>query len=355
MQMLGFESCDADGGERALEVMREQDVDLVLIDVMMPEMDGHRLLDAMKKESALRDLPVIMVTEVDDTNSIVYCLERGADDYLTKPFSSILLKARINGCLDRKKSADIQRQLNDKIAKNYFALQVAEEARDNLVHMVVHDLRNPLTVILGMADMILDLTNHSNIDPDTLKDYAVTIENSIEETFSLTRGMLDVSRLENDEMPVNLTKVDLVPLAEEMSSKYSFQIGESGGNFILNADFNKLIVKADPELISRVIQNLLTNAIKHTHKNSDVELSLSTDKEWATIEVKDYGRGIPKEYLTKIFDKYFRVTNKEVAGKYSVGLGLAFCKLAVEAQQGTIWADSEEGRGASFFIKLKRT
>jgi len=320
----------------------------------MPVMDGHEVLIEMKQDKVLRDLPVIMITADDNINSIVHCLERGADDYLTKPFNSILLKARINGCLEKKRARDLQIELYDKIAENYDALQEAEEARDNLVHMVVHDLNNPLSVIRGMSEMILDLSHSDDIDKDVLKDFAVTIENSVEETFSLTRGMLDVSRLESGEMPVTLSEVNLVPVLTEICAKYDYQIEQSGGKILLNDIPEKLSVQADSELISRVIQNLLSNAIKHTRTDSDIELSFVSDDEWATIEVADNGKGIPQDYLTKIFDKYFRVRNREIAGKYSVGLGLAFCKIAVEAQQGQIWAESEEGRGASFFIKLRK-
>jgi len=352
--MQGFNSCFAENGEIALKVMRERDIDVVLLDIMMPVMDGHEVLIEMKQDKVLRDLPVIMITADDNINSIVHCLERGADDYLTKPFNSILLKARINGCLEKKRARDLQIELYDKIAENYDALQEAEEARDNLVHMVVHDLNNPLSVIRGMSEMILDLSHSDDIDKDVLKDFAVTIENSVEETFSLTRGMLDVSRLESGEMPVTLSEVNLVPVLTEICAKYDYQIEQSGGKILLNDIPEKLSVQADSELISRVIQNLLSNAIKHTRTDSDIELSFVSDDEWATIEVADNGKGIPQDYLTKIFDKYFRVRNREIAGKYSVGLGLAFCKIAVEAQQGQIWAESEEGRGASFFIKLRK-
>jgi CheY-like chemotaxis protein len=147
VRQLGHQDTTASNGREALELLTSQKFDLILLDVMMPEMDGYTVLETMKSDAEFRDIPVVMISGVDEIESVVRCIERGAEDYLPKPFNATLLRARISACLEKKR-------LWDELGENYRRLQELERLRDSLTDMIVHDLRTPLaSFITGLQTM----------------------------------------------------------------------------------------------------------------------------------------------------------------------------------------------------------
>ena len=138
---LGHVATPAANGREALGLLRSGPFDMILLDVMMPEMDGFAVLEQVKQDQNLREVPVVMISGVDELENAIRCIEAGADDYLTKPFEPALLRARIRAGLEKK-------QLWDELANRYRQLQTLENMRDSLTHMIVHDLRTPLTSLL---------------------------------------------------------------------------------------------------------------------------------------------------------------------------------------------------------------
>ena len=149
VKRLGHQVDGAGNGREALDKLRDSAFDLVLLDVLMPEMDGHAVLEEMKGDPHLRDIPVIVISGVDEIESVVRCIEQGAEDYLHTPANPTLLKARINACLEKKRLRDQEKSLHHQLQENYNRLQELEALRDSLTHMVVHDLRTPLTSLLS--------------------------------------------------------------------------------------------------------------------------------------------------------------------------------------------------------------
>ena len=342
----------AEDGVEAIAKLK-LDIDLVLLDVMMPRMDGFEVLKHMKADSSLRHIPVIMISALDEMKSVVRCIEKGADEYLTKPFNSKLLKARIGACLEKKHLRDREQQLHAELLESYEALQKAEQARDALFHMIVHDLKNPLTGMLGFAELLLIKANQDNLDKETLTEGLQPIFSSAEEMSSLINSILDISRLEADEMPVSLTAVNGLQLIKDLCEQFDPQAEGMGVNLSFEPESDAIMTQADKQLLSRILQNLLTNAFKHTATGTNVTLSAKRHGSNVVFCVADNGPGIPEEYRDKIFGKFFQIETDTKGKKYGVGLGLAFCKMAVEAQDGSIWVESEHGKGSTFKVSLE--
>ena len=148
IRQQGHRAEQAANGRQALEMLRTAPYDLVLLDVMMPEMDGHAVLAELKADPHLREIPVIVISGVEDLESVARCIEGGAEDYLYKPVNPTLLRARVNACLRQKRWRDEELRLQNQLRENYERLQELEKLRDSLTNMVVHDLRTPLTSLL---------------------------------------------------------------------------------------------------------------------------------------------------------------------------------------------------------------
>ncbi len=185
IRQLGHNATLALDGKDALKQLHAQKFDLVLLDVVMPEMDGYTVLEKIKQDPQLREIPVIMISGVDELESVVRCIEAGAEDYLTKPFQPTLLRARVRACLEKK-------QLWDELGNRFEQLKNLEMMRDNLTHMIVHDLRTPLTsVLLGMKT----LDTIGELDPLQKECLMLSIRGG-HTLLEMINDLLDISKIE---------------------------------------------------------------------------------------------------------------------------------------------------------------
>ncbi len=229
-------------------------------------------------------------------------------------------------------------------------LRKLEELRDNLVHMVVHDMRTPLTAIYGFLRTLETLEGESLSDQG--REFVQTALASTEDLVEMVSSLLDVSKMEAGEMKLNLTQCELLTIAREALAKVEPLRGDR--QLMLSGADGLVTVMADAELIARVLQNLLGNALKFTPDGGRVTVSIESSADAARVLVQDTGSGIPPEYRERIFEKFGQVENPANEQRYSTGIGLAFCKLAVEAHGGQVGVDSEEGRGSTFWFTLPR-
>jgi CheY-like chemotaxis protein len=145
----GYEVFAVAGGLEALAVMRSRSFDLVLLDIMMPDMDGFEVLRQLKNDPSQSDIPVVMISALSAVDNIARCIALGADDYLSKPFDPTLLKARVGACLEKKQARDREKLLFQQLQQSFHRLHALEKQRDDLTNMIVHDLRTPLTSLIG--------------------------------------------------------------------------------------------------------------------------------------------------------------------------------------------------------------
>ena len=346
LKSQGCSVVTADSGNAALIAARTHAFDLVLLDIMMPEMDGYQVLKELKSDEALRHIPVVMISAVHEMDSVVRCIELGADDYLFKPFNPSLLKARVGACLDKKRARDREMQLFEQLQQNFGRLQELEKLRDDLTHMIVHDLRTPLTsVIAGM--MTLEVVGELNDDQREVMNMAVDGGQTL---LSMINDLLDVEKLESGS--VQLDYVDLS--ADELVAAAVRQVASLAESkqitLVQETAAGLPPFRGDSDLLRRTLINLLGNAVKFTPAGGTVtvEAHLRADRQSIGFAVRDTGEGIPAESFTRIFEKFGQVAARKAGRATSTGLGLAFCKLAVEAHGGRIGVESCPGDGSKF-------
>lgn len=343
----------AEDGLAAMKQMEKQPPDIVLLDILMPEMNGHEVLKRMKNNDVLRHIPVIVISAIDEIDNVVMCIEEGADDYITKPFDPILLRTRIIACLEKKRLHDQEKKLYMELAEKHETLQKAERARDAMAHMIVHDLNNLLTVIMGnLQIMQLDMADNT-LDGKKLEGYMKTLNRTASEMSSFISSILGVSKLESGDMPVSLTAVNALQVLENLYEQYTPMASEKNVRLSIKSGFADIMARADKSLLPRILQNLLNNALKHTPEETDITMSVERDGKNIVFCIEDCGPGIPEEYRERIFDKFFQIENDENGEAMGVGLGLTFCKMSVEAQGGKIWIESREVKGSCFKVVLE--
>lgn len=237
---------------------------------------------------------------------------------------------------------------NREIEENYRKLRELESLRDSLTHMIVHDMRTPLTSIYGYLEMLKEYD--SGCLSEEGKEYLSIVMSETQNLMEMISSLLDVSKMEHGEMPLDLSVFNIAEVAREVADKLE-PLRESRA-LIFEFSEEPLLVRADRHLIARVIQNLLSNALKFTPVDGRILVAGEKSDGYIRVSVTDNGPGIPKEYHEKIFEKFGQVEARANRQKYSTGLGLTFCKLAVEAHGGQIGVDSEPGKGSTFWFTL---
>jgi two-component system sensor histidine kinase/response regulator len=327
-------------GRPAIEAARTAIPDLILLDVAMPNMNGYEVCEALKKHPELHGVPVLFISSLAETIDKVKAFETGAVDYITKPFHFEEVRARVETHLTL-------RRLQKDLEKKYDELRALEQLRDNLTHMIVHDLRSPLTSISGYLQLVRVMPN---VTMDQLRNYVSRAETGVASLMEMISSLLDVNRLEAGQMPLRQEICDLRTVSDE--ARKSLEGLLVGRNFKQEVPEAPVEAVCDKEIIRRVMVNLIGNALKFTPATGSVVVAVASENGKARVEVRDTGDGIPAEYLNRIFDKFGQVEARNEQKVYSTGLGLTFCKLAVEAHAGSIGVISEVGKGSTFWFEL---
>jgi signal transduction histidine kinase len=350
LEGLGYCVATAATGRQALDMLAEHPYDLVLLDIMMPEIDGFEVLATIKSDERLRHIPVIMISALSESESVARCIEMGAEDYLTKPFNPILLKARVGACLGKKLARDREMELLRGAQESYRELLKLEALRDDLTHMIIHDLRTPLTsVIAGLQT--LDVVGELNSDQHEMLGIAVSGGESL---VGIINDLLDIEKLESGSMPLVCSMQSPATLVAD-AVRYVASLAEAGQLMLLwDAQEDLPSVWLDQHKVRRVLVNLLGNAIKFTPAGGSVTATARVGEDEASMvfSVRDTGEGIPAEAFGKIFEKFGQVASRQGGQTNSTGLGLTFCKLAIEAHGGQIGVESTPGEGSNFWFSL---
>ncbi|MGE0085166.1 MAG: response regulator [Desulfococcaceae bacterium] len=342
----GYPSAFALSGRQALEICRHDCFDLILLDIMMPGMDGFEVCECLKKQDETKDIPVIFLTAKTDTDSVVKGFDLGAYDYVTKPFIGRELLARVRTQLYIK-------SLNDELKKRYEKIQQLEVMRETLTNMIIHDLKNPLSGISGYAHL-LQMNPAVAADPKAFV-HAGSILNSTQTMLDMIMAILDVSKIESGQMDLNIEDTDIRNALRQAVEGLTPLLKESCVRLKINLSGNIPDLRADSEILRRILVNLMGNAIHFSPADSHITFSALPEGAEVRISVSDEGPGIPEEFREKIFEKFKQIDSGSGKKKYSTGLGLTFCKMAVEAMGGQIGVDSEPGNGSTFWFRLPAT
>jgi signal transduction histidine kinase len=339
---LGYEVRPATSGHQALQAAEHDPPDLVLLDVNMPEMSGYEVCARLKHIEKLKDIPVIFLTALSDLPDKIMAFEVGGVDYITKPFHLEEVQVRVRTHL-------ALRSANVELLRSYSKLQELEQLREDLVHMVVHDMRSPLMVLASNLGFLKD--ECEKLSPQAATDLQDAIEGA-GAVAKLANDLLDVSRLEEGKLPLQLAEHDLTELARQTQS--SLRAFEPGRQIELDGA-SSAVVSCDAAIVHRVLENLVSNAIKHAPAGSVIRISVAPRGAGARVAVADEGAGVPPEARQRIFEKFGMIAARKQNRYHSAGVGLAFCKLAVEAHGGTIGVEPREPKGSIFWFELPRS
>lgn len=350
LQRAGHDVETCDDGRSGLDRALSSPPDLVILDVMMPRLDGLEVCRALRLHDATRDLPVIFLSARSDLGDRVAGLDEGAVDYLAKPFAPDELLARVRAALRTK-------QLQDKLWQVNADLRAADQNRRELVSMLAHDIRGLLGAVSGAVEMArADLEDLPRRDAHRFLGIA---ERNTTELVDLATNLLDSYRLDEGRLRPRRERVDLAAVVEDVVDRLAGQAQHHEVRLDVIGDPVEAAF-GDRDLLSRVLLNLVTNALKFSPAGGRVTIELESKLpvpgglDGTVVAVRDDGPGIAVEDRARLFERF--TTLALPGGKRTVGsgLGLAFCRKVIDLMGGKIWIASEPGRGSTFAFVLPR-
>ncbi len=364
----GYSAVLADSGENGLARFQERRPDLILLDVVMPRMDGFETCRRLRALPDGADVPILFLTALGDLGTHKAALESGADDFLTKPINRTELLMRVRSLLRI-------RHLSDELRKNYEVIRTQRDAllavqrqRLELGTLIVHDLKNPLSSILSNVEY---LTMSDQI-PERERESLADVLRASRSMFRMVMNLLDISRSEDGALVPRCAEFDVTALLNEVSSETVRRLEEKGQTLNLVVEPEVGAIHADRDLVRRVIENLLDNSHKYSPRNGTISIEVTVGTfplahngqsdggagetaPMIDLRVRDEGTGIPEAYRTRIFEKYVRIEDWTFnEPRNSQGLGLVFCRTAIEAHGGRIWVEANDPKGSCFCIRLPR-
>ena len=350
---LGYRVETAVDGPSAVDACFAKKPDLCILDVSMPagslgvddRSTGFEVCRRIKRDPRTARIPVIFVTALNDTTDRVKAIEAGGDDFLTKPHNRQILGARLRSLLRLKFATDA-------LEESYRKLRELEKVRDDLMKMIVHDLKSPLTSVLAALEMVLD--GDFGAVSDTQRRALGDAEAKAEDLLALIEDLLEVARIEETSIQLDVQPIAPAALLTEVLHEWEMRLAQEEASATMDVTDDAPVFHADKGLVKRVLSNLIQNALTHSPRNVKIWLRARNDgaTDGVLFTVADNGPGIPKEYHEIIFRKFEQAKTPSAPRVRSSGLGLAFCKLAVEAHGGRIWVQSEEGKGSQFHFTL---
>jgi signal transduction histidine kinase len=316
---------------------------MVLLDVNMPEMNGYEVCEQLKLDACLAEVPVIFISALGEIMDKVRGFAAGGVDYITKPFQIDDVRARVAAHLELCRQ---RRELRD----SYEKLRKLERMREDLVSMIVHDLRSPLAAICTYLELLREEAK-GKLGSASCDD----IEHGLHAAHNMMRlinGVLDVSKMEAEMMKLDRAERDLVELVGQSLEALDSLVG--GRTLAFDHPPTPVKVPVDEEVVTRIVQNLLANALRFTPAGGEIRVGIAECGRDVRVSVADTGPGIAPEFRERVFDKFAQAEAYRARKRMTTGLGLTFCKLAVEAHNGSIGVDSEPGKGSTFWFTLPR-
>jgi two-component system sensor histidine kinase/response regulator len=338
----GYQVVPATNGEQALRYARDPAPDLILLDVMMPDMDGFEVCRRLKSSPETSGIPIIFLTAVVDSEQVVKGLEMGAVDYVAKPFNRAELLARVRTHLELKFSRETLQRTTCK-------LRELNNEKSEFLGIVAHDLKSPISNFIGLADLML-----GNPEPDQKerRDICEAILRESRRLLQLVENLLNIDALERGEIKLNLEAFDLAESAQNVGLSLNARAAAKSQTITLEKAASCGRTYADPLVTFQVLDNLVSNALKFSPAGTSVRLKISENDGAVVCEVQDEGPGLSAADHKLLFGKFARLSARPTGNESSTGLGLSIVKKLVEAMNGSVWCTSTKGHGANFMIKL---
>ncbi len=343
-----YEVIISTSGEDAIEILKYEHPDLILLDIMMPGLNGFELCNRLKYEERTTDIPIIFLTALTQPEDLVKGFEYGAVDYITKPFSKDVLITRVRNQIELVKKNQIILQQNIHLAK-------LNNEKNALMEITAHDLKNPLQAVIGSAELLVKRLEKVAVDNNI--DLIDNIILSSQKAINIIQDLLEVQALEDGKISINNSTFDARDALIEIVDSYLFAANKKG--IILNYDEDEkdCTLLTDRKKLCRVIDNLLSNALKFSISGSEVIvkiklIDLDIEQQVVQISVQDHGPGFSEEDMTKIFSKFSKLSARPTGEENSTGLGLSIVKKMTELLGGIVELETMPGKGTTFKISF---
>ncbi|MDR2532461.1 MAG: response regulator [Oscillospiraceae bacterium] len=330
----------ARNGSAALEIALKSLPDLILLDIVMPEMSGFEVLSELRKSEKTNKIPVIFITGMNDNDNESEGLSLGAVDYIRKPFYDMVVKLRVRHQIQ---IINLKQNL-ESVAE---VAETANRAKSSFLASMSHEIRTPMNAIIGM----LELLTHESLNSRQMS-YVKDINHSATSLLTIINDILDMSKIESGKMQLAPVDYDFLALLDNIHSMFTYVSEEKGLKFIFEVD-NKMprYLFGDDIRLRQVLINICGNAVKFTEKGY-VQLRVINSDDTLIFKISDTGVGIRNEDIDRLFSAFQQTDSAKNRGIIGTGLGLAICKSFVELKGGNITVESEYGKGSTFIITI---
>ena len=337
-----FQVCTANNGTTCIEMARKEHPDLILLDVMMPDMNGFDTATVLKKEEGTKDIPIIFLTALNTPQDLVHGFQVGASDFLTKPFNKEELVMRVTQQISLVAAKRIIEKQNQE-------LRATLTNRDKMYSVIAHDLRSPMASIRMVLNLVVASASPETVGPElyTLLDQA---NRESEEVHDLLDNLLKWTKSQTGRLTVvkqDLDLNDIIPGVVEIFEAIAYTKR-------IKLDLKKtdapLVVNADNDMLKTVVRNFLSNAIKFSPEDSSIEIIMAPEGDMAKVSVRDHGVGIAADRIDNIFHK--GETTYGTGGEEGSGLGLQLCQDFARKNGGDCTVESVEGEGSTFSVLI---
>ncbi|MBW7875051.1 MAG: hybrid sensor histidine kinase/response regulator [Candidatus Cloacimonetes bacterium] len=337
----GYDVAFASSGAQALSMVSARKPDVILLDVMMPEMDGYTVCMRLKESLQTRHIPVLFLTAMKAEKDVLKGFECGAVDYVSKPFNSVELLARVKTHVSLKQSKDEILRINAE-------LKASNQAKDRFFSILAHDLRGPFTVFLSMADLLQ--MQAKNKAWEKMEVSSKNLHSLVKRIYSLLENLLEWGLLQRNRISYNAEILDLdfeirvvVEQLQDLAGVKSIEIRQQS---------NKQKVFVDKNLLRAVLRNLISNALKFTHQGGVVTIETSQDEVLPQVQISDTGIGMDESLLQDLFRIDKITTRQGTQDEKGTGLGLILCREYIEKWGGTLRVTSVPSKGSTFSFTL---
>ena len=346
LEQEDYEVVLAKSGQEALDSFQARKPDCVLLDVRMPGMDGPETCRRLRQLPGAADVPVVFLTASRDVDTFDAALAAGGTDFLTKPVQPAELVLRVQAALRLCELDATNRQNFELIRRQRDDLMRLQLQKERLMAFVVHDLKSPVSSV----DLLAQVLRRDKNLPESARETADAIRLEVGSLMRLIMNLLDISKAEEGALAVSPSRFHFATFAEPVLE--SIRVRAAAKEVSLTSQIELQEVSADPDLLRRILENLLDNALRYAPKGSAVTLTTLSQAGELEIRIADQGRGVPVEMRESIFDRFVQLEHGDrTAPRTGRGLGLTFCRIAVEAHGGRIFVEDGDP-GAVFCIRL---
>ncbi len=342
LRECGIDISIATNGPKALSIAKNRKPDLILLDIIMPEMDGFAVCEKLKNDPETEEIPIIFLTAKNDEDNILKGFRYGAVDYITKPFRIEELKARVNTQLNMN-------LLRERLTNQKIVLEKLNRDKNELLGIAAHDLKNPIYSISMIAKVLRD---DNSLNLEDVKEFSRDIITSADRMLELITQLLDINAIEDGKVKIAIENSDVNEVLQSVLSLYSDRAAAKKIQIHYARRVTDSFALFDSNALKQVLDNLISNAIKFSPFEKNVFVELSDNGKYKQIAITDEGPGMTEDDKRKLFGKFVKLSARPTADENSTGLGLSIVKKYVDAMNGSIRCESEYGHGASFILDL---